>query len=190
MKHTTVQPTQVHAREIVYWEPIQLAQRLRGQAYLTLFESTMRQEKLGRYSFLACNPASTLKVEKGRTLLDGVVQDEAPLAVLDKILNRNRMPKLAGLPPFQGGFAGYIGYDFGRSLEPHTRLPEFPSLCPEIMLHVYDVGIAFDHLQERAWIISTAGEQLADELEELLKRKPSLLGPSTIENWSSNFPRS
>ena len=157
MKHTTVQPTQVHAREIVYWEPIQLAQRLRGQAYLTLFESTMRQEKLGRYSFLACNPASTLKVENGRTLLDGVVQDEAPLALLDKILSRNRLPKLAGLPPFQGGLAGYIGYDFGRSLEPHTRLPEFPALCPELMLHVYDVGIAFDHLQERAWIISTCG---------------------------------
>jgi hypothetical protein len=56
MKHTTVQPTQVHAREIVYWEPIQLAQRLRGQAYLTLFESTMRQEKLGRYSFRPATP--------------------------------------------------------------------------------------------------------------------------------------
>jgi len=189
MKHTTVQPTQVHAREIVYWEPIQLAQRLRGQAFLTLFESTMRQEKLGRYSFLACNPASTLKVENGRTLLDGVVQEEAPLAVMDKILSRNRLPKLAGLPPFQGGLAGYIGYDFGRSLEPHTRLPEFPALCPELMLHVYDVGIAFDHLQERAWIISTAGEPPADELEELLKRKAQGLGSPAIENWSSNFTR-
>jgi para-aminobenzoate synthetase component I len=189
MKHTTVQPARVHAREIVYWEPIQLAQRLRGQAYLTLFESTMRQEKLGRYSFLACNPSSTLKVENGRTLLDGVVQQEPPLVLLDQILSRNRMPKLAGLPPFQGGLAGYIGYDFGRSLEPHTRLPEFPALCPNLMLHVYDVGIAFDHLQERAWIISTAGEQSEDELEDLLKRKPSLMGSSTIGNWSSNFTR-
>ncbi len=57
----------MHAREIVYWEPIQLAMRLRGQKYLTLFESTMRSERLGRYSFLACNPAATLKVENGRT---------------------------------------------------------------------------------------------------------------------------
>jgi len=52
MKHTTVQLARVHAREIVYWEPIQLAQRLRGQAHLTLFESTMRQEKLGAIRFL------------------------------------------------------------------------------------------------------------------------------------------
>lgn len=189
MKHSTIQPARVHAREIVYWEPIQLAQRLRGQAFLTLFESTMRQEKLGRYSFLACNPSSTLKVENGQTLLDGVIQDETPLVLLDQILSRNRLPKLAGLPPFQGGLAGYIGYDFGRSLAPHARIPQFPSLCPDLMLHVYDVGIAFDHLEERAWVISTAGEQRADELEDLLKRKPSLLGPSTIENWSSNFTR-
>ena len=189
MKYSTFQPTTVHAREIVYWEPMQLAQRLRGQKYLTLFESTMRQEKLGRYSFLACNPSSTLKVEKGQTLLDGVPQDEAPLALLDKILKQNQMPKLAGLPPFQGGLAGYIGYDFGRSLEPHTRLPKFPALCPDLMLHVYDAGIAFDHLQERAWIISTTGEARADELERLLKCKPQALGSSAIDNWSSNFTR-
>ena len=187
MKHSTIQPSTIHAREIVYWEPMQLALRLRGQKYLTLFESTMRQEKLGRYSFLACNPSLTLKVENGRTLLDGITQDETPLMLLNRILKQNQIPKLAGLPPFQGGLAGYIGYDFGRSLEPHTRIPQFPALCPELMLHVYDVGIAFDHLQERAWIISTTGEARADELEDMLKRKPQSLGSSTIENWSSNF---
>ena len=189
MKHSTIQPSTIHAREIVYWEPMQLALRLRGQKYLTLFESTMRQEKLGRYSFLACNPSSTLKVEGGRVYLDDAEQHEAPLVLLDRILKQNQIPKLAGLPPFQGGLAGYIGYDFGRSLEPHTRLPQFPALCPDLMLHVYDVGIAFDHLQERAWIISTKGEARADELEDLLKRKPQVLGSSTIDNWSSNFTR-
>ena len=103
MKHSAIQPPSVHAREIIYWEPMQLAVRLRGQKYLTLFESTMRQEKLGRYSFLACNPSSTLKADGGRVYLDDVEQHEAPLALLDRILKRNQMPKLAGLPPFQGG---------------------------------------------------------------------------------------
>ena len=184
MKHT-----QPHAREIVYWEPLQLAMRLRGQQHLTLFESTMRAEKLGRYSFLACNPADTLKVENGRVTLDDVVQHDTPLNLLDRILNENRQPPMAGLPPFQGGLAGYISYDFGRSLESRTRLPQFPALCPDLMLHVYDVGVAFDHLQERAWIISTREVERADELEELLKQKPVPPGASTIENWSSNFTR-
>ena len=179
-----------HAREIVYWEPLQLAQRLRGQQHLTLFESTMRAETLGRYSFLACNPADTLKVDRGRVTLDDVEQHEAPLVLLDRILMENRQPLLAGLPPFQGGLGGYISYDFGRSLEAHARTPQFPSLCPELMLHVYDVGVAFDHLQERAWIISTRGVERADQLEELLKQKAAPLGGFAIEHWSSNFTRS
>jgi para-aminobenzoate synthetase component I len=178
-----------HAREIVYWEPLALAQRLRGQKYLTLFESTMRAEKLGRYSFLACNPSSTLKVANGDVTLDDVPQHDAPLVLLDRILNENRRPLMPGLPPFQGGLAGYIAYDFGRSLESHTRFPKFPALCPDLMLHVYDAGIAFDHLQERAWIISTREVERADALEELLKQKPVPLGGSSIENWSSNFTR-
>jgi para-aminobenzoate synthetase component I len=184
MKHT-----QPHAREIVYWEPLRFAMRLRGQKHLTLFESTMRAEKLGRYSFLACNPADTLKVENGCVTLDDVEQREAPLVLLDRILNENRQSLMTGLPPFQGGLAGYISYDFGRSLENHTRLPQFPALCPDLMLHVYDVGIAFDHLQERAWIISTREVERADELEEMLKQKPAALGTSAIENWSSNFTK-
>ena len=189
MKHSTVQQPRVNAREIVYWEPIQLAQRLRGQAHLTLFESTMRQEKLGRYSFLACNPLSTLSVEDGQVLLDGVPQAEPALKALDRILEANRRPMMAGLPPFQGGLAGYISYDFGRGLEPNSRIPQFPRLCHDLMLHVYDVGIAFDHLQERAWIVSTTDEARADELEELLKHRVQNLGPSVIEDWNSNFTR-
>ncbi len=181
--------TPAHAREIVYREPLQLAMRLRGQKHLTLFESTMRAEKLGRYSFLACNPADTLKVENGRVILDDVEQREAPLVLLDRILMENRQPAISGLPPFQGGLAGYISYDFGRSLEPHTRLPKYPALCPDMILHLYDAGIAFDHLQERAWIISTREVERADELEDLLKRKPVPLGLPAIENWSSNFTR-
>jgi para-aminobenzoate synthetase component I len=189
MKHATIQAAAMHAREIVYWEPIQLAMRLRGQKYLTLFESTMRSERLGRYSFLACNPAATLKVENGIVTLDDVEQQEKPLALVDRILRENHQPLMAGLPPFQGGLGGYIAYDFGRSLEAQTKLPKFAGLCPELVLHVYDVGIAFDHLQERAWIISTTGEARADELEALLKRKPVPLGSSIIENWESNFIR-
>jgi hypothetical protein len=49
-----------HAREIVCLEPSALALRLKGQRHLTLLESVMRSEHLGRYSFLACNPKSTL----------------------------------------------------------------------------------------------------------------------------------
>jgi para-aminobenzoate synthetase component I len=107
----------------------------------------------------------------------------------DGLLAQNRRPTAAGLPPFQGGLAGFISYDFGRRLEPKARIADFPALCPDIMLHLYDVGLAFDHLQERAWIISISGEARADELEDLLGRKANALGSPVITGWSSNFAR-
>ena len=42
-----------HVREIVCFEPSALALRLKDQRHLTLLESVMRSEHLGRYSFLA-----------------------------------------------------------------------------------------------------------------------------------------
>ena len=173
-------------REIVCFEPSALAQRLRGERHLTLLESVMRTEHLGRYSFLACNSASTLKVTRDGTFLDDVKQDASPLALIDSLIAENRQAHVPGLPPFQGGLAGYIAYDFGRRLEPHAMIPAFAPICPDMVLHHYDTVAAFDHMQERAWIISTSPDK-ADHLEELLARKPQTLGTHTVTGWQSNF---
>ena len=47
---------------------------------------------------------------------------------------------------------------------------------------------AFDHMQERAWIISETPER-ADEMEELLRHRPKVTGSHAIEGWQSNFTR-
>ena len=176
------------AREIVCFEPSTLALRLKGERGLTLLESVMRQEHLGRYSFLACNPASVLKVTREGTFLDGVKQDASPLAVIDRVVAGNRQTHLPGLPPFQGGLAGYISYDVGRSLEPHARIPDFDPICPDLVLNHFETVAAFDHMQERAWIIST-NEADADRLEALLAGKPQVAGSHSIDGWQSNFTR-
>jgi para-aminobenzoate synthetase component I len=50
-----------YVREILYLEPATYAARLHQQSHVTLLESVMRHEHLGRYSYLACNPSSTLQ---------------------------------------------------------------------------------------------------------------------------------
>lgn len=177
-----------HAREIVCLEPSALALRLKGQRHLTLLESVMRSEHLGRYSFLACNPKSTLEVRGGQTLLDGVPQADSALTLASRLLAENRQHHIPGLPPFQGGLAGYIAYDFGRSLEPDAKIPDFAEICPVLILHHFDCVAAFDHMQERAWIISKT-EERADELEALLNARPKPLGSHAITGWQSNFTR-
>ncbi len=163
-----------HVREILYLEPASLAARLRAEQNLTLLESVMRHEHLGRYSYLACNPARTLS--------------NASLSDIRVVLQENLWESVQGLPPFQGGLAGYISYEFGRALEPHSRVPEFAPLCPDMILHVYETVISFDHLQEKAWIVSKT-EAAADALEKLLKHKVAAHGSAVIENWKSNFTR-
>ena len=175
-----------HVREIVCFEPSALALRLKDQRHLTLLESVMRSEHLGRYSFLACNPKSTLEVTRAGTFLDGVKQEDTALRLVDQLVAQNAQAHVRGLPPFQGGLAGYISYDFGRSLEPHARVTDFAALCPDLILHHYDCVAAFDHMQERAWIIA-ADPAKAYELEELIARKPQAPGSHAITGWQSNF---
>ena len=177
-----------HFREIVCLEPSALALRLKGQRHLTLLESVMRSEHLGRYSFLACNPKATLEVTAEGTFLNGTAQEEDALTLASRILAENRQRHVPGLPPFQGGLAGYIAYDFGRRLEPDAKIPDFTPLCPDLILHHYDCVAAFDHMLERAWIISETPER-ADELESLLKQRPKPLGSHAITGWQSNFTR-
>ncbi len=163
-----------HIREIIYFEPASLAGRLRVEKNLTLLESVMRHEHLGRYSYLACNPVQTMQ--------------NVTLENIREVLVKHQLENVGNLPPFQGGLAGYISYEFGRSLEPHSKIPEFQHLCPDLILHQYDTVISFDHLQEKAWIVARV-EADADALEKLLKRKAGPLGSTVIENWHSNFSR-
>ncbi|MDE2445332.1 MAG: aminodeoxychorismate synthase component I [Alphaproteobacteria bacterium] len=176
------------AQETLYLEPTLLAGRLKGQRHVTLLESVMRHEHLGRYSFLACNPSHTLRVERDVAFLDGVAQDKPPLVMLQRLLSEERKHTMQGLPPFQGGWAGYISYEFGKSLEAHSKLPDFEPLCPDLILHRYDTVVSFDHLQEKAWIVSSDAD-CAAALEKFLRGKAAPLGAAAIEGWQSNFTR-
>jgi para-aminobenzoate synthetase component I len=158
--------------EIVYAEPLSLARRLKGERALTLFESAQRHEHLGRYSFLAVNPKHSLLVRNGVAFLDGQRRTETPFEILQAKLAATPHKMREGLPPFQGGWAGYISYDYGRHLEPKAKIPAFEPLCPDMEFHLFDTVIAIDHLQERAWII---GDNIA-AVEEMIAGPRRALG--------------
>ncbi len=174
------------AREIAYLEPALYAGRLRGQRHVTLLESVMRHEHLGRYSFLACNPSQVLRVQDGQCLVDGKTIEQQPLEFLREALAKDQKDSLPGLPAFQGGFAGYVSYDYGWTLVAAKAPPRFKSLCPDMVFNRYDTLVAFDHLQERAWIIGPSVVDI-DALDRLLKGQMPDLGSHLISGWRSNF---
>jgi para-aminobenzoate synthetase component 1 len=119
--------------------------RLARLPHCLFLDSARRDPVLGRYSFLTADPFDYFE-----RAADGA----DALAELQRRLPAWSSPTIDALPPFQGGVAGLFGYDLGRSLErlPQPRVDEFET--PALAMGFYDVVLAVDHLQRRAWIIS------------------------------------
>ncbi len=133
--------------------------RFQDLPFLTLLDSAADPEHLGRHSFLTAAPPTAVR-SKGlltQQLVDGqwirVAAD--PLAHIAALLAPHAAEPLVELPPFQGGAAGYVGYDWGMMLERVPRARYDDLLVPDVQLALYDWVIAWDHPAGRAWIIST-----------------------------------
>jgi para-aminobenzoate synthetase component 1 len=113
--------------------------------HVLFLDSARRDPALGRYSFLTADPFDHFTVAADGS--EGLAQLAARVSPL-------AARTIAGLPPFQGGAAGLFSYDLGRSLErlPPARCDEFE--IPALAIGLYDVLLAVDHVEERAWIIS------------------------------------
>ena len=114
---------------------------------------------LGRFSFLTADPAIVVR-SKGRSTQIGdggtwrAAEGDA-LDVVRRLLAEWRTEPVPGIPPFQGGAAGYIGYDYGAVLE---RLPasRYDDLAlHDVVLGLYDWVIAWDHRVGAAWVVSS-----------------------------------
>ncbi|HWW82126.1 MAG TPA: aminodeoxychorismate synthase component I [Vicinamibacterales bacterium] len=142
-------------------DPESCCEQLAGLPYRLFLDSAARDSRLGRYSFLAADPIAIIRSKAKRTELvefePGRVSKIAgdALAPVRTLLAPHTTVPIPGLPPFQGGAAGYLAYDWGRSLE---RLPEPRDddlMLPDVVLGIYDWVIAWDHALNRAWLMST-----------------------------------
>ncbi len=176
--------------------PLEVCERLAHLPYPILLDSAADHGRTGRFSYAAADP---FRVFRAR-----VPDDPLPAA-------RAARRELAAepdpaLPPFQGGLAGFIGYDYGRVLE-RVPAPRSDDLdVPDVLLGFYDWVIAWDHQAGRAWLVSTGlplpnadgadrAARRADQVRELLA-SPAGAGtsheavPGGAAPLRSNFTRS
>ena len=120
-------------------------ERLKHLPNCIWLDSALVGDNQSRYSFLASDPVDVLEVER-------VVAD--PLAKLERWMERYQSITVPGLPPFQGGVAGFMGYELGRCFErvPAAKHNEFD--LPLATLALYDVVLAWDHTTGEGWILS------------------------------------
>jgi len=119
--------------------------RLCGLPHCLFLDSAMFDPRLGRYSFVAADPFDYLELPAdGPDCLD----------LLARRMADKPAARIVGLPPFQGGAAGLFAYDLGRQMEtlPRAAVDEFG--VPALAVGLYDVVVAFDHVERRAWIVS------------------------------------
>lgn len=121
-----------------------------------LLESVEGGEKWGRYSFLGFDPVMRVKCSCGKVTIekDGEETEKVtdkPLEVLREILKDYKAPRLAGLPPFAGGFVGYFAYAMIGYAEPKLKIKKGTFNDYDMML--FDKVIAYDHLKQKISII-------------------------------------
>ncbi|GLK67730.1 aminodeoxychorismate synthase component I [Hansschlegelia plantiphila] len=136
-----------------------LAERLAGLPHLVFLDSAMPHATLGRFSYLTADPYAVLDVRGATATLGGRAVEGDPLAALGQALSEPRISSHPDLPPFQGGAAGFISYEYGRRLE-RLPTPDVDDLgIPDAVLPLYDWVVACDHAADRAWLISTGAPE-------------------------------
>ncbi|MCB8838679.1 aminodeoxychorismate synthase component I [Aurantimonas sp. VKM B-3413] len=190
------------SEEIPFLAPDVAAARLRPLGGLAFLDSAMQHETLGRYAFVAASPFAEFRVDADGATLDGQRLAGPPLAALAEILDRYRCETLPGLPPFQGGAAGYIAYDFAHHLERLAQPPDLDPAVPTLGFNLYDTVLSFDLVQRRAFLVGSGhpatGEARAERARARIAAfKAALRTPVAIEtpappppaglDWRSNF---
>ncbi len=152
---------------------------------------------MGRYSYLTADPTQIWTSHPA--------DDRDVLASAAAYLAAHHAEPVVGLPPFQCGVAGFLGYEFGRRLE---RLPPPRSddlRLPDAWLGAYEWVIAWDHVVGKAWVVVQAGrrgsreagrfadERIRDIVQRLSGSGPArtsaVVPPDSHPRFQSGFTR-
>ena len=177
--------------------PVSAYRKIARGRYSFLLESVEGGERVGRYSFIGCDPSFVLRFHEGQAhmrrfdALRGSATEEQsytdPLDLIGDLLHGRTQVTTPGLPRFVGGLVGYIGYETVCAFE---RLPVAPTddlQVPNGLLLGVDSLVAFDHVQHAMHVIaladtertggdvSVAYRQATDRIETLISR---LHGPA------------
>ena len=199
-------PSDPLVRELPYRDPLAAFQPFAEAPYALFLDSASVIEPLGRYSFIALEPFQVLTAKGGEVTLNGRALATDPFATLARELARYPLAGRADLPPFQGGIAGYFGYELARHLErvPAALLDDMG--FPDLAVGFYDLVLAFDNRARQAWIISSGypepdlarrraraearAQALAAHLAEAPEDCPAVPDSRAAVTLVSNFSRS
>lgn len=143
-------------REIPFESPVSVYEKLRTKESF-LFESVKGPENIAGYSFIGIEPYLVLRVKEGNVEIDfgcrKTLSNKNPLQRLRELFEGYSQIPVDFLPPFQGGAAGMLGYDFVQYIEKLPKNSIDDLNIPDAHFFMIDRLIAFDHKKNKCWII-------------------------------------
>jgi aminodeoxychorismate synthase component I len=153
--------------EISYLEPYIVYESLGCNVNSILLESVKGPYKIARYSFIAFDPYLVFRVKNGEIKIEAkgkgqkaegnAVSFRDPLERLKELVTAYPQKPVPELPPFQGGAIGLLSYDFVRYIENIPKNAVDDLNIPDAHFLMVDKIIAFDHQQQKAWLIVSPG---------------------------------
>lgn len=141
---------------IPYRDPLDYASVFNKLNYFVFLDSMKFDSKFGRYSYIAIDPFATLIYRDNNIYFNGkAMVTKNIFALLYHKLESFSLSLNLNLPPFQGGVAGFFSYDLIRDLENLPNYSQDDMQYPRMAVGFYDLIIAFDHMEQQAWIISS-----------------------------------
>jgi len=141
--------------------PLSVYLKLADGPHTFLLESVESGANWGRYSIIGL-PARRVFSFRAHALTvieDGAVIETRevadPLAEIETLRARYRVPRLPGLPAFTGGLVGYFGFETVGYIEPRLAKWDRPDELgtPDILLVLAEEVAVFDNLKGRLYLI-------------------------------------
>jgi anthranilate synthase component 1 len=148
-----------------------------------LLESVEGGEFVARYSFVAAGLERSLAIFDEHAVYQGTdgtaqLSYTDPLDLIDRLVAREGVARLPGLPRFGGGAVGYLAYELARKFEPRIPLAASnPLQLPLAHLLMVDTLLVFDHLRRtiKAVTYVPLHEDLPSDYRRAVERLDDLL---------------
>lgn len=173
-----------------------LLDKFKGKKHLFLLDSSLVNNKNGRYSFFGFDPFTLMRLTGKNSL-----------AELKDIYARFADASLScPETPFACGIVGYVSYDYGLYGQKFQANKHDIFNVPDVCFAFYDTVLTLDHQQHVVYVTSSglpekdsalrskrARQRLGQVLDIILtdKQSPSeeCLSSSAAVSWQSNFSR-
>jgi para-aminobenzoate synthetase component 1 len=160
-----------------------------GRPFSFFLDSGMDPQKLGRYSFMGSDPFLVMRSrgDSVTVIRDGVkeISRRNPFDVMGELLAAYTVDGSRAPVPFVGGAVGYFSYDLCHFIERLPARAVDDLQLPECYLGFYDAVLAFDHVKNEVYAISTG----FPKLDEAKRRRRAAARLAQLKQIISDRPR-